>query len=333
MIRVALFGVSHWHLRLYLDPLRANADVTVVGVSDPDAAIAARVAAELGCASTDDHRALVDEVAPDAVMVLGRHADMAEQAEFLIERGIPFAVEKPAGLDAAQVTRIAALAEERGAFAAVPFVFRQSDYVRELRDRSAGARFDHLSFTMIGRPPQQYERMDSAWMLDRSLAGGGALVNLGIHFLDLVPFLVPGEPVRVVGAAVSSSAWGYDIDDFAAVTLQAGDSVAVIQTGYRYTSPDEYMDLHFSVRSSQVYSVVRDPHTAEFTGPDGALDRVAVETTNVAYYPRFVDDVIDRIRDGRAPLADLGDAAAAMRLLDEVYAVAGAPPAGRKGSP
>jgi len=324
VIRTIVIGVSHWHLKLYLNPLLARDDVEVVGVSDPSAEIAERVAGEVGCVASTDYRALVHDMRPDFAMVLGRHVDMAETAAFLIAEGIPFAIEKPAGLNGAEVEGIARAAERADSFAAVPFVFRQSDFVARMRERSRGERFDYLSFTMIGRPPQQYERATSGWMLDRAQSGGGALINLGVHFLDLVPHLLPGEPVEVVGAATSSAAWSLTIEDFAAVTLKVGTSIATIQTGYVYTSPREYMDMHFSVRTASAYYVARDPHTVEVYTPDGGIETWDVDTTNIGYYPRFVDDVIERLRRGDKPLAGLGEAADALRLLDRVYEISGA---------
>jgi predicted dehydrogenase len=324
MIRVVLIGVSHWHLRLYLNPLLERDDVTVVGVSDPSTAVSRAVADELGCVASTDYRDLCTDLKPDFVFALGRHCDMAAEAAFLIENDIPFAIEKPAGLDGQEVRHIAGLAAARDSFAAVPFVFRQSDYVDHMIERAAGARFDYLSFTMIGRPPQQYERAGCEWMLDRATSGGGAMINLGIHFLDLLAYLQPDDTVEVTGASVSSAAWGYSIEDFATVTLRAGTSVAQIQTGYIYTSPEEYMDLHFSVRSASAYHVVRDPHHVETSTPAGGIELLELETTNVGYYPRFVNDVIDRFVRGDRPVAGLAEAAAAMGLLDDVYAKAGA---------
>ncbi|WP_345751041.1 Gfo/Idh/MocA family protein [Microbacterium rhizophilus] len=323
MVRTIIIGVSHWHLNLFLKPLRARDDIEFVGISDPDAEIAGRVADDLSCAAFARYEDLVADAKPDFAIVLGPHHEMAATASFLIAAGIPFAIEKPAGLDGAEVAAIADQAETAGAFAAVPFVFRQGDFIGRMREQSAGERFDHLSFTMIGRPPQQYDRLSSPWMLDRRTSGGGAMINLGIHFLDLVPHLVPDEPVEILSAAMSNAAWGLPIEDFAAVTLRIGSSIATIQTGYRYPSPDQYMDLHFSLRTASHYYVVRDGASVEVSGTDGTSETWQVGTTNMPYYPRFVDDTIERVKRGDKPFADLRDAARATALLDRVYEAAG----------
>lgn len=57
-MRVALIGVGHWHTRFYLDPCLVLPGVAVVGVSDPDPARAAAVAATAGCAAFTDPAAL-----------------------------------------------------------------------------------------------------------------------------------------------------------------------------------------------------------------------------------------------------------------------------------
>jgi predicted dehydrogenase len=322
-LRTVIIGVTHWHLELFLGPMLTRDDLEYVGVSDPDLAGAQLVGERLGTIAFDDYRDLVRRTAPDFALVLGKHADMADTAAFLIERGIPFIIEKPAGLNGAQVARIAKLAADRGAFVAVPFVFRQNGWVTRMREHSAGERYDHLSFTMIGRPPQQYLAMSSGWMLDRAESGGGALINLGIHFLDLVPYLLPGEPIEVIGAAVSNAAWDLPIEDYASAILRIGTSIATIQTGYRYTSPNEYMDLHFSVRTASTYYVVRSATEVEVSTAAGALETWNVSTLNVKTYPFFVHDTIERLKRGDKPAADLADAARAMALLDQIYEKAG----------
>lgn len=319
MLRTVVIGPTHWHLPLYLDPMLERDDLEYVGVADPDLAGAQKVADRLGTILMDDYRELVEQVKPDLALVLGKHSEMAATVEFLIERGIPLIAEKPVGLNEAQVTRIARLAEERGAFAAVPFVFRQNGWVTKMRERSAAERYDHLSFTMISRPPQRYAEMSSAWMLDRKEAGGGALTNLGIHFLDLVPYLVPGQPVEVIGAAVSNAAWNFSIEDYASVILRVGTCIATIQTGYRYTSPDRFMEMYFSARSDAAYYVARSSNEVEVSTPEGGAETWKVSTMNMETYPFFVNDTIERLQRGQMPAADLSDAARAVGLLDRIY--------------
>ncbi len=99
-MRIVFIGASHWHLDLYLLPLLEVPGRELVGIADPDPAVVERLTARLGCAGDTDFRALCRKLKPDFVFALGRHIDMPDEARFLIEEGIPFALEKPCGLNA-----------------------------------------------------------------------------------------------------------------------------------------------------------------------------------------------------------------------------------------
>jgi len=326
-MRVALIGVSHWHLPLYLEPALTIDGVEIVGVSDPSAAAAEAAAARAGGAAFTDQRALLDRARPEFVFVLGRHCDMAETARELIARAIPFAIEKPAGVTAAEVEDLAARARRAGAFAAIPFVFRQSRLFDTIREIAAGEAFQYLAFKFIAGSNDRYRAAGCPWMLERASAGGGAMLNLGVHFLDLARMLFdPVSPV-VVGAAMSNALDGLDVEDHGLVLLRAGAGVCSIETGYSFPAAHTRFDQHFSIRTERHYFVVRDADRLEVVDLAQQRDVRAIPTTNVPYYPDFVRDVLARAADGRPPVADLDDMAATMRLLEAAYALAPLPAA------
>ena len=46
-----------------------------------------------------------------------------------------------------------------------------------------------------------------------------------------------------------------------------------------------------------------------------------MKLTNVFFYPKFVRDTLRRVRDGRPPVANLADNAAAVALIEAAYAL------------
>ena len=145
-MKLVFIGASHWHLSLYLDPAPEIAGVQVVGVSDPDASFVKALATRLGCVGDTDFHALCRKTRPDFVVALGRHCDMVEEATFLLEEAIPFALEKPCGLNTRDAVELAALEERTGNFAAVPLVFRNGDFIRDVLDR---VRAGHLPLARL----------------------------------------------------------------------------------------------------------------------------------------------------------------------------------------
>ena len=318
-MRVVFIGVSHWHTQFYLEPARHLPDVHIVGVADPDARVAQQIAIPLQCIWATDFRELCQQVQPDFAFVLGRHADMAAACHYLIDQRIAFCVEKPAGISAIEVNALAAHARQRGVFAAVPFVMRDSALVQVIRSRLAESRVQFLSFRFIAGPISRYPAAGCAWMLDRDVAGGGCLLNLGVHFLDLCRVLTDSAPLQVESAMISTVTGTHTVEDYALVGLRSGTLPCVVETGYLFPAPTGVFDLHFSIRTEKYYFTVKDTHTLEIIDAQHQREVLRFPMPNFPYFPAFAGDVVARFAAGKAPQASLDDMAATMTLVQAAY--------------
>jgi predicted dehydrogenase len=143
------------------------------------------LAAQFGIENTfRDLGAMVDETQPEAVLVAVSHdATVAATAE-LLRRGIPCLVEKPAGLDSAETSALADLADERGVPTIVAVNRRFYSVLQQallavtahgpVRGLAIEAHESLLSQVRRGRHP--------GWLLDRWL-----IANT-IHLIDLLRF-------------------------------------------------------------------------------------------------------------------------------------------------
>src|ERR1700686_3612123 len=125
-MKIALLEASHWHVPLYLDALEAPG-IEVVAVSDAEEVKGEAIAARFGSKLYSSAYELLEREEVDFAFVLGRHSEMPALAEAVIARHIPFALEKPCGVNMSQVTRLRRLAEEANVYCAIPFIFRISD--------------------------------------------------------------------------------------------------------------------------------------------------------------------------------------------------------------
>src|SRR5262249_36553260 len=229
--RVAAIGVGHWHSlydSAYLRHLAGIPDMRLVALHDPSATIAAQRAAELGGPPVyTDYRRMLTGARPAFVIAPGRHSSMAETALYLLDQGYPFLMEKPMGIDASEVRRVADRAAAKNAFVAVPLGQRYQPFVARARALLAEARFGPLShiYFRLNRPTSaRYVAWDAPWMLDPRNAGGGCLRNLGPHAVDLFLFLTR-EDARVTGAHISSQALGQAVEGYASVLLRSRSGV------------------------------------------------------------------------------------------------------------
>ncbi len=193
---IVFLGVRHWHTQLYLDPVLTMSDMRIVGVSDPDSEAACATGAKAKCKYWTDFREMCAATRPDFAFILGRHSDMAEMVRFLIESGIPFAVEKPAAASAQELVQLADAARAKGVFASVAFVLRNSEMLAVMREALQDDQVLYASFQFIGGLASRYQT-NGPWMLKRATAAGGGFLNLGIHFVDLYAALVEDQPVTL----------------------------------------------------------------------------------------------------------------------------------------
>ncbi len=318
-MKIAIVESTHWHVPLYLDALD-KPGLRVVGVTDSAHKTGAAIAKRFGCEVYRDLDSLLDAQVVDFAFVFGRHIDMPTLAAKMIERGIPFAIEKPCGTRATDIDRFADSAEANNLYVAVPMIFRLSDTLDIVGHNRS--RPDFASFRFMAGPPSRYEVAGTPWMLDRDLAGGGPLMNVGVHFIDLFSFLAQ-EEIEWVSAVSSSEINGLSIEDFISVRMVTKQKrICTIECGYIFPSDKKIQrEFTFSIRSPDAYYTSGDDQITARSSIDGQIEarRVPARLETDVYYPLFVRRVLEEVRAGLAPVAGLRDASRAVRIVEAAY--------------
>jgi predicted dehydrogenase len=323
-MRVAAIGVSHWHSlydSAYLVHLAAIPDTELVAIQDESASIAAKRAASLGNPAVyTDYRKMLAETRPDFVIALGRPSRMAETAHHLLDQGYPFLMEKPIGVDADEVRRVADKAAAQNAFVAVPLGQRYQPFTARARQLLAERRFGPISHFYVrqNRPTSaRYPAWDAPWMLDPREAGGGCLRNLGPHGLDLFLFLT-GEEAEVTGAQVSSRALGQPVEDYASVLLRSASGVlGTIEIGN--TFPRVGTDGEWKIAWRDAILALKDG-TLRLTTAEGEETAAGEPAEPIAL--TALRDALDHWRRGLPAPIGVRDCLRVVRLIDQAYALA-----------
>jgi predicted dehydrogenase len=180
--RLGFLGVG-WIGRSRLEAIEAARAGRVAAIADPavDGALA-------------DYEALLNE-GLDGVIIATPSALHAGQAIEALRRGLPVFVQKPVGRSAAEVQAVVEAAAVADVLLGVDLSYRHADAFRVARDQVASGAIGEvfaadLVFHNAYGP-------DKAWFRDAELSGGGCVIDLGIHLVDLAVWTLDLEPRRV----------------------------------------------------------------------------------------------------------------------------------------
>jgi predicted dehydrogenase len=195
--RVGFLGLG-WIGRSRMRALRDSGAAEIVALADPDEQ--AR-----GAAALEAPEAVViadPEELPtlDGLVIATPSALHARQARDALQAGCAVFCEKPLGRDPEEVRQVIATARARDRLLAVDLSYRHTRAARALREVvRAGdigeVQFAELTFHNAYGP-------DKPWFTRRSLAGGGCLIDLGTHLIDLLLWVTGERELRVEAAAL-----------------------------------------------------------------------------------------------------------------------------------
>ena len=318
--------MTHWHSiydSAYLRHLAAMPDVEIVGIHDDNPEIARHRAEAIGSAAPTftDYGQMLDSVTPDFVLALGSHDTMAETAHHLLDRSIPYVMEKPMSFSARQLRTVVDRAE--GAFAAVPLGRRFSPIITMAKKLAVEGTYGPMThfYARMNRPtPLRYAEWDSGWLLDPKRSNGGCLRNLGNHAFDAFVYLTDdGDKVSVRGAQLSWSTHGQQVEDYASVLVESSTGVlGTIEAGNGF--PRDGTDGQWKVAFRDAILV---SNTDEVT-LETADGRQTVPPTPGAP-PDVLRMTVEAAANGEKPPVSVYDCYLAVRLIDLAYIAAGDP--------
>jgi predicted dehydrogenase len=294
-------------------------------VADIDEARAAELARRHGARHTTQWEAVITDPAVDVVAVCTSNKFLAPITIAALRAGKHVLCEKPMGRNAAEAAEIAAAARAARGVLKVGFTLRFHPAIRHARDLCAQGEFGplyfmHATYGHGGRPGYEKE-----WRGNPELAGGGELLDQGVHLLDLSRWFL-GD-LEVVAAITPRWHWEVSpLEDNAFVFLRGlGGEVASLHTSWtmwknRFSlevlGRDGYAKIDGLGASYGVETL-----TIGRKRSVGGVPEETVTTFNEPDPSWEADwrDLIACIEERRSPEVGVDEGLAVMRLVDDVY--------------
>jgi len=305
----------------------ANKHTKVVAVADQ---AFAKNSPELPVNTYVDCKALIEQEDLDILVVCLTNDVAAEITIKGLEKGLHVFCEKPPGRDVADIAAVRAVeAKCQGLKVKYGFNHRYHDSVIEAKKLVDSGQFGKIiNLRGVYGKSKLITFGQSDWRTKRDIAGGGVLLDQGIHMVDLMQ-LFAGD-FSEVHSFISNNFWGHDVEDNAYVLMRTQDGV-VAMLNSTATSWRHRFELDISMEKgtlvlSGILSGSKSYGAEKLTIIEADLewDNGDPKETTIRYnrdqsWQREVDDFVDHIvKDTQV---NSGSSLDALKTMEHVYRI------------
>ncbi|WP_137287783.1 Gfo/Idh/MocA family protein [Halorussus salinisoli] len=289
----------------------------VVAGTDISADVRESFAETFDCFASDDFEKMYESVDLDGVVVTIPNALHEDATVSALERDINVLVEKPLAHSVTSAERIGAAAAASDAFCTVGFVMRYRASVRKLLQRVRSGTFGEVHHVEA-----QYIRQDgvpaNSWFTDPDLAGGGALVDIGIHILDVAMACLEYPPIEGVFCRTRNECVDMNVEDSASGLVRfAGDATASFEVAWA-TNRSPECSITVRGTNGSAYLNLAESELTVIDSPDGESE--PVPTPDEDWLAPEDEAFVSALTDGTAPpVGDVEHALDVQRLLAASY--------------
>ena len=220
--RIGFIGTG-WIGRHRMEAMLAAGQVEAAAVADPaDAAAEAARALAPGALVAESFQDLLD-MRLDGIVIATPNALHADQAIHALRAGCAVFCQKPLGRSAAESLAVVDAARASDRLLCVDLSYRFTDAMRRIREEARqgtlGRLFSaDLTFHNAYGP-------DKPWFYDGALSGGGCLIDLGVHLVDLALWMLDFPEVVSASGALYAKGRRLQpgdpaVEDYAVATLE-----------------------------------------------------------------------------------------------------------------
>ncbi|MHB8918163.1 MAG: Gfo/Idh/MocA family protein [Desulfocucumaceae bacterium] len=287
--------------------------------------MAARVADICNCQETStDWRSVVKRKDVDLVIVATTNNYLTPVVLAAVENGKHVLVEKPAARSPGELMPVIEEAVRNGVYVRVGFNLRYHPAIRKAKEIADSGSLGPLMFIRGRYGHGGRKGYDKEWRADTDIAGGGELLDQGVHLIDLSRWFL-GEFDEISGYA-HTYFWDMPVEDNAFLMLKTG----LKQVAWLHVSCTEWKNMF----SLEIYGRDAKLHVEGLGGSYGTerltyykmLPQMGPPETTSWEYP-FPDnswqlefeEFVRGIEEKREMKSNLEDARAALEIVHKIY--------------
>jgi predicted dehydrogenase len=345
-LNVAIVGLGHLHPRGYMTLFQNCPHTDVVAAYDKDQELVKGFCKDFGVRSYTDVDELLKSEKLSIAAIFLPHSECAETAIRFADKGIHLMMEKPIARTAREVRAVAEAVEKNHVKITTGYCWRLHPVVKAMKEcleqGYIGSIVSVEARLAAGRV-DRYLKGNAKWMLERAKSGGGPMVNLGVHWIDLFCYLLR-DNIEEVCAVNTKTSDAYDVEDSSVALFKFGKGpVGVLSTSY--VVPDCFpngRDLYIGIKGTEgVLSYAPRYEGEQGSGSAGETDilelysdseklagassrKFVFNLDRVSGYSgymgkAYLDDFVNSILKDREPFISIREAIDVMNVVDAIY--------------
>ncbi len=299
----------------------------LVAVCDADKARAERYAEKYGVKAYTDYAELLKNPNIDAISICTPSGMHAEQSISALKAGKHVLVEKPMALTASDAKAVCDVALKSDKKLSVIFQLRYAEDISYLKEFISNGGLGTLTFCDLymkyWRDPSYYGA--SAWRGTFAMDGGGALMNQGIHGVDIMHYLC-GAP-KLLGAKAKTLVHNIETEDTAAALVEyPSGALGVIEAS---TSSNPGLERRIEINGSRGYAVVIDTQIEKlYVDGKFLIDKEVTAAAGTASDPTKmshekhllqINNFVGVIRGDEPLVSDANAGYLAVKFIEDIY--------------
>ncbi|MCL1855468.1 MAG: Gfo/Idh/MocA family oxidoreductase [Clostridia bacterium] len=268
-----------------------------------------------------------------AVYIASPVAYHFEQIILAADAGKDVLVEKPIALTAAQAQEAVDYCAKKGVRLAAGFMMRYAAYHQEMKHLIAQGKLGSI-VTASGQFSCWYPDMDGAWRQNKKQSGGGALMDMGVHLIDLLQYIM-GSQIIQVAAMNETKTFRYEVDDSSALLVRFANG-AFGNINSNFNIPDEAAKWRIEFYGTQGRIIGDETigqveagnidalFVTERQGYDAAQNRKFIEKADISVelgnmYTKEIESFSRSIQEGTPLECPAADAVFTQKIIEAAY--------------
>lgn len=268
MFRVCVIGAGNIAKTIHLPVYTHNPNTTIVGISDLSTELLQKVADEFNIPKRyTNYLEMLDELKPDIVSICTPNKFHFVQSMEALSRGINVFCEKPPAMNFKEVKQMYELSLQKGVQIAFNFHHRFRNETSLLkkwvqdRERSDIYFAEIIALRRRGIP---------GWgnFTNKTLQGGGALIDIGVHMLDLFLYVMDyPKPIYVMATSSNRIGKKGGVGDFGEWN---GNNFEVEDSLYGQITFEGGLTVHIKTAFTHNFELKSDMNVILYASDEGA---------------------------------------------------------------